>query len=127
MGFVSVHNGAARSQQVTLAAPGVRIPLTAQQEASLPAGTKEVTVGIRPEHLQVRGDGAGAGDATVEGVVEVVEPLGSEQHVLVRVSGDLVTAKLPREHRFRRDERVRFSVPADRLYLFDPESGLAYR
>jgi multiple sugar transport system ATP-binding protein len=59
--------------------------------------------------------------------VEVVEPLGSEQHVLVRVGQELVTVKLPREQRVHASDAVRLAADPARLHLFDVETGVACR
>ena len=54
-----------------------------------PAGTldKAKTVGLRPEHIAIAGDGAGGGLA-VPAQVDFVEPLGSETLVHVLIDGD---------------------------------------
>jgi multiple sugar transport system ATP-binding protein len=107
----------------TVTTTGVRLALT----AAVPGD--RVTVGIRPEHLKpaplsVTEDG----DASyVRGVVDMVEPLGSEQHVLVDVAGEKITARVPRDNSIRVDNEIAFTVDATTLHLFDPETGQAYR
>jgi multiple sugar transport system ATP-binding protein len=109
-------------------AAGVRVSLPDARAAALPPGTSRVVIGIRPEHFQPASPAAAQkADCLVEGVVEVVEPLGSDQHVLVSVGDASVTVRRPREERMERDEKVTFTVDPARLHLFDAESGKAYR
>jgi multiple sugar transport system ATP-binding protein len=108
--------------------PGIRIRLAAEQAAVLPADLRRLVVGIRPERFQpVPPSAAEAADGLIEGVVEVVEPLGSDQHILVSVGDASITVRRPREERVERDEKVIFTVDPAHLHLFDAESGQAYR
>src|SRR5579875_2131425 len=103
-----------------LRSPGVRFRLPAQRLAPVPAGTTRLAVGIRPEHFEpIPPSEAEKRDCLVEGVVEVVEPLGAEQHVIVNVGDTSVTVKRPREERMDRDEKVALTVDPARLHFFD--------
>ena len=124
MGFLTVDR--AGDSGAELAGPGVTITLTGKQAACLPSAAKQVVVGIRPEHFGLRDQGA-TGQACVDGIVEVVEPLGSEQHVLVRAGEELVTVKLPREQRLHASDAVRLTADPAKLHLFDVDTGAAYR
>ncbi len=110
-----------------LRGPGVRLRLSPQRAAALPADVTHFVAGVRPEHLEpISDEEAESADSAIEGVVELVEPLGSEQHVLFNVGDAIVTAKLPRHHRFGRDEKATFTVDPANLHVFDVESGRAY-
>jgi multiple sugar transport system ATP-binding protein len=107
---------------------GVRFSLPVAQAAALPSDASRVVIGIRPERFQpVPPAAAEKADCLVEGVVEVVEPLGSDQHILVTVGDASVTVRRPREERVERDEKVAFTVDPGHLHFFDAESGEAYR
>jgi multiple sugar transport system ATP-binding protein len=121
MGFLTVDRTGASGAELT--GPGVTITLTDKQAGCLPSGTKQVAVGIRPEHLSLHE----GGQARVDGIVEVVEPLGSEQHVLVRAGEEQVTVKLPREQRLHASDAVRLAADPAKLHLFDVDTGVAYR
>jgi multiple sugar transport system ATP-binding protein len=113
----------------TLEGTGARITLPAERAVSLAAaGSGPVTVGIRPEHMQVAGASLIDQPDTsyVHGVVEVVEPLGSEQHVLVDVGGAKITAKTERNHSIRPDDKIIFSVEGRHVHTFDADSGEAH-
>jgi multiple sugar transport system ATP-binding protein len=121
MGFLTLDRVGAE-----LAGPGTTITLTGKQAACLPADATRVAVGIRPEHLQLKQSDTD-GQTRVDGIVEVVEPLGSEQHVLVRAGEELVTVKLPREQRLHASDAVRLTADPAKLHLFDVDTGAAYR
>jgi multiple sugar transport system ATP-binding protein len=116
-----------------LEGPGLRIAMPADRAAVLTkavltkAGGDSVTVGIRPEHMKVAPAGQ-TGDpppSYLHGLVEVVEPLGSEQHVLVDVGGGKVTARMPRGHAVRTDDKVTFAVDGGLVHAFDAGTGTA--
>jgi ABC-type sugar transport system ATPase subunit len=50
-----------------------------------------------------------------------------DRHVVVDVGEEMITARLPRQQRFERDEKVVFAVDPASLHVFDPESGAAIR
>lgn len=112
----------------------ITLPLTGQFAERAVARTqyagREVVLGIRPEALHV---GNGASGAALAGTVEVVEHLGSEQVVFVRVPGvlsadgmeeALVTARLDASVLVRPGDSLALAVDASRVYLFDPETGV---
>ncbi|HEY1916358.1 MAG TPA: sn-glycerol-3-phosphate ABC transporter ATP-binding protein UgpC [Streptosporangiaceae bacterium] len=133
MGFLTVDRAGADGAELT--GPGIAITLTGKQAACLPSGAKQVAVGIRPEHFSLYGRGASfrpiepieQSQARVDGIVEVVEPLGSEQHVLVRAGEELVTVRLPREQRLHASDAVRLAADPVKLHLFDVDTGVACR
>jgi multiple sugar transport system ATP-binding protein len=109
-------------------AAGTRIHLAPASAATLPDGTSRLVIGIRPEHLvPVPVAEREKADCLIEGVVEVVEPLGADQHVIVTVGEASVTVRRPREDRIERDEKIALTVDPARLHLFDAQTGMAYR
>ena len=96
-------------------------PGGAEPQGLSPGG--EATLGVRPEDV---GAGAGGG-ADVAGRVLVVERLGAESFVYVRLDGDqtLVTRSAP-DTRAAADARVSVRIDGARCHLFGPD-GLALR
>jgi multiple sugar transport system ATP-binding protein len=83
-----------------------------------------VTVGIRPEHIRVAAP-PGDGDAGFRGQCDLVEFLGHQVLVHVRV-GDLeFRAFDDPARRVRAGDIVDCSIPLDRLHLFDHRTGRA--
>ena len=87
---------------------------------SLPAGTD--IVGIRPDQVVV---GSGEGIA-LSGTVELIEPVGGESHLYVRVEGIDQTLILVQQGRASVGEadKVDFVLPLAALHGFNEESGL---
>ena len=86
----------------------------------LPAGTD--IVGIRPDSV-VTGTGNGI---ALSGVVELIEPVGGESHLYVRVDGldqSLIVVQQGRAT-VGESERVDFVLPVPALHGFDRETGL---
>jgi multiple sugar transport system ATP-binding protein len=84
---------------------------------SVGAGGKDRVAGFRPEHVAV-----GGGGLSFDARVEVVEYLGDEQLVHLDRQGTKLIAKLPVEPRLEPGQDLTFSVPRDKLYLFDAET-----
>ena len=87
-------------------------------------GTSGQLVGFRPEHIEPAAGGRGDG-ASFDADVEVVEYLGDEQLVHLRLGNVPVLAKLDVDQRLRQGDRSTFRVRADRLHRFDAETEQA--
>jgi multiple sugar transport system ATP-binding protein len=85
-------------------------------------GTGQIA-GFRPEHVEL-GDGR-AGSAQVQADVEVVEYLGDEQLAHVRLGEHEIVVKLPVEPRLQAGTHETFSVPLQKVLLFDESSTQA--
>jgi multiple sugar transport system ATP-binding protein len=85
---------------------------------------REVTIGIRPENLHVATDADPAG-LTFPSKVEVVEQLGSEILLDVRVGGDTMVAAVDPAIRARVQDQIRLAVNPARLHFFDAKSEVA--
>ena len=80
---------------------------------------RKVTIGVRPEHLAPSAPSA----ASFVGSVEMVEALGADTLVHVAVAGRSIIARLPQSARAAVGEPLALAAPADRIYVFDAESG----
>ncbi|MCM5556337.1 ABC transporter ATP-binding protein [Pleomorphomonas sp. JP5] len=77
----------------------------------------EVEFGIRPEHIQV----ADGGD--LQARVEVVEPTGSETHVVVDAYGEKLVALIRRRMPISVGDTLPIAFEEGQAHLFDAESG----
>ena len=77
----------------------------------------EIIVGLRPEHMKLTDHG------TLEGEVEVVEPLGLSTQFYVNLAGQQVCVFVMGRINLRPDDIVRLSADPTSLHLFDPLSG----
>ncbi|HSC92130.1 MAG TPA: ATP-binding cassette domain-containing protein [Gaiellaceae bacterium] len=88
------------------------------------AGTTGQLLGFRPEHVELASSPGGHG-VSFEAAVEVVEYLGDEQLVHLRLKDEPVLAKLPVDDRVAAGEHASFRVPQEKLHRFDAESERA--
>ena len=100
---------------------GVRIELTADSAARASAGAGgRVTIGLRPDALELAPDGLPAR-------VEVVEDVGAEAYAIC--SADLadgerrVIARVDPRHSPAQGERVHLRPVGEEAHLFDPDTG----
>ncbi|MFV0532128.1 MAG: ABC transporter ATP-binding protein [Cumulibacter sp.] len=82
---------------------------------------REVVVGVRPEHLRIAERKSGA--LSVEGLIERIENLGSEQIVYVRAGQNLITAKSSREVVLERGQQIALGARLADIHLFDRATG----
>ena len=99
----------------------VRIP--DERRATLDAaGARAVTLGVRPEDISLHADAAGS----IAAIVDVVEPLGSEQVLYFTCDGERVTARASAEATVTSGDAIALGINAKRMHLFDTASGAAY-
>jgi multiple sugar transport system ATP-binding protein len=99
----------------------VRIP-DERRAALANVKTGGVVLGVRPEDVLLHADGAG----TMAALVDVVEPLGSEQVLYLTVGGAQLTARAPADQPFATGDALALGINAGHVHVFDPESGTAY-
>jgi multiple sugar transport system ATP-binding protein len=107
-----------------LEAPGITIPVPARMgDAIRNAAGRPMIAGFRPEHFEL---GPTADQvATVTGLAEVVEFLGNDELLHVKVGERDIVAIVASEFRVKPGDNVTLRIPLDKVYLFDPETGLA--
>jgi multiple sugar transport system ATP-binding protein len=106
-------------------AGAISLPLEGMvlQEAKR-AAADELVVGIRPEHLTLVPKGvSAAGRILVEGVVEVVEPLGAETILELNCVGRSLVARLMGDDVPQAGEKVRLCAEPRQFFVFDARSG----
>jgi multiple sugar transport system ATP-binding protein len=107
-----------------LAAGSWRLALAAWQASALQNRfAKEVTLGIRPEHVRLA-DGGGS-DCSPEMEVAMVESLGSDSAVTFRRDSLELVAKMPGRPPVRVGEKRKLKLQMEQALWFDPTTGLA--
>jgi multiple sugar transport system ATP-binding protein len=84
------------------------------------AGGSDRIAGFRPEHVELRDGGGGSIDFDAQ--VDVVEYLGDEQLVHLTRKETPLQAKLDVENKVSAGDQLTFSIPRDKLLLFDAET-----
>jgi multiple sugar transport system ATP-binding protein len=96
---------------------GTRLPLPAGidvKDSTLEG--RAVVYGFRPEHLA-------EADQGLTGTVAVIEPTGSETHVVVRLPGGEITAVFRNRVAFAPGAKVTLAPEASLAHLFDKSTG----
>jgi len=113
--------------QVMLAAGDFALPAPARIQMRLAEAIgKELTLGIRPEHVMPLPSSQTEGADRMSVTVDVVEPLGAE--ILMYMSGagaKQVIGRFDPTQRARVGDRLNVGFQQDHLHLFDPETGIA--
>ncbi|GAB7128809.1 sn-glycerol-3-phosphate ABC transporter ATP-binding protein UgpC [Silvimonas sp. JCM 19000] len=107
----------------------VRLPkgitVRAAVDASRATAGSKVTLGVRPEHIQL----ATEGDVGIPARVDLVEHLGDIVLAYVEIPGvnDILSVKLPGHYTsLKRGDAVRLVFPESNALVFD-EAGLAFK
>jgi ABC-type sugar transport system ATPase subunit len=79
-----------------------------------------VKIGVRAEDVVVT---TSAHDAADEARVLVVEPMGSETLLTLDYRGQRLVARVAGDTRFEPGQSARVSLPADRVLVFNHETG----
>ncbi len=85
-----------------------------------PAGDipESVLLGVRPENVKLTQNGQYTGQ------VALIEPLGVETIIHIRVGEQTIVSIVPGPSPVRLGDTIRFDVPSEQLHLFEPTSKL---
>jgi multiple sugar transport system ATP-binding protein len=104
---------------------GVEFPLSpAQGRALAKLPTRNVTIGVRPEHMLLGEASAKTDHCVLAVVVDTVESLGAEQQVTFSNADSTIQARLDPSPALHEGEQVLLMFACDHLHFFDPETGL---
>ena len=84
--------------------------------------TDHVTIGIRPEHIQVLTEPE---DGAIPATVYVTELMGNETFVFLSVGGDRLIARAPADFRADVESPVWLRIVAEKAHFFDSQTGLS--
>ena len=105
------------AEQTTLAING------GVRQALAGVSTLEITVGVRPEHLVLSDQPAGADAFSIAGAVDTVEPLGHTTLVRAKMaSGRQLSVLLAGKVRLKEGQTVHATFAPSHVYLFDRKS-----
>ncbi|MGH7557144.1 MAG: ABC transporter ATP-binding protein, partial [Gemmatimonadota bacterium] len=90
---------------------------------------REVTLGVRPEHVEVADGAPAGGDEIASGgarfVLDVVEPMGNEVFVHARAGDHPVVARIAPQPLPEPGSPIELAFDPKRLHFFDAETGRA--
>src|SRR3989442_1668305 len=104
---------------------GLRVKVPPSHTSRLvPYKGQQVTLGVRPEDLQLA-SGSDPSEYVFDAVVDVVEPLGSEILLDLRAGNSTIVARVEPTVRLKVHEKTRLALTPDRAYFFDLKTELA--
>jgi multiple sugar transport system ATP-binding protein len=110
-----------------LRAPAFTLSVNGAMAARLQESrTREITIGVRPEDISVAAAAAPEANNSITARVDVVETLGSEQHLLLAFNGETLLARVGPDFRTSPGQNIGVVVDAGSLHVFDRSSGVAY-
>jgi inositol-phosphate transport system ATP-binding protein len=107
----------ARNGSLVARAEGIELEVPRLARAD--DGGRTAIVGIRPEHITI----VAPGEGSAKGEIYVVEPMGREQIVAVKVGERVLQVIAPPGFAGSIGDSVGLRVSSERLHLFDPASG----
>ncbi len=111
---------------VSVQGPGLNVPLPPNLATAARAKqTKNVLLGIRPEHITPLDYFRGTPTNQIATTVEVVEHLGNEILVYLGHDSSTMTARFPAAAEVTPDQNVTVVFDPNNLHLFDQETGNA--
>ncbi len=99
---------------------GIRVPLAGYPWLNGAGPSRDVELGVRPEHIVF---GNGGGETTHEAEVELVEPMGAETVIWCRIAGQPLSVRVEGESAIKAGERLPVSFPTGRINIFDAATG----
>jgi len=114
--------------QAALRWGGQLMPLSAEKGAALLQGGyggREITLGIRPEHIVARLNGEAAEPHDFAAIKEIVELRGADSLVHLRCGESRLTARMESAAARELGEYCHIDIMPDKLHIFDADSGEA--
>lgn len=97
------------------------------QERFAKSKDRQCILGIRPEHIYDRALKEPFPNAEHHTAsVEVVEPIGSEVILLMKVGSERLTASVDPQTRAQPSSAIELLIDMNQMHLFDKETGIAY-
>ena len=88
-----------------------------------PLMPKQIEFGVRPEHIRINaGAEAGLSDS-FDAVVDIVEPMGSDSLVWLKVAGQTMSARVESSETYKPGEKVKIRFRVGLASLFDEATG----
>ena len=125
MNFIDVKPKTDGGQTKLVSGDMLELPVPDGLKSAVAKGAAEFTAGVRPEHFDIITGAAPGPGATVRATCDVVEFLGNEELLHVRVGEHDLVIIVDASHRVRPGDVIELFVPIDKIALFDPSDGKA--
>jgi multiple sugar transport system ATP-binding protein len=111
-----------RAEDGTLKLGSARLELTGRHaKAASERKGRDLEIGFRPEDLEIA-NGTSDGVVRFPAKVDVVEYLGNQELLHADAEGNDIVALVPSDKQVKVGDNVEFTIPTEKLHLFDPET-----
>jgi multiple sugar transport system ATP-binding protein len=108
--------------QLSFTHPGFTLPVPSTRTKALASyKDKPVTVGVRPEDIH-EATSQDSASSMIEALVEVVEPIGHEIYLVVKVGSAEITARVSPDTPVKVGQNIKLGVATEKLHAFDPQT-----
>ncbi|HLB44709.1 MAG TPA: ATP-binding cassette domain-containing protein, partial [Candidatus Limnocylindrales bacterium] len=125
MNFIDVKPKSDSGQTKLVSGDLLELPVPDKLKSAVAGGATEFTAGVRPEHFDIITGAAPGPGASVRATCDVVEFLGNEELLHVRVGDHDLVIIVDASHRVRPGDVIELFVPIDKIALFDATDGRA--
>jgi multiple sugar transport system ATP-binding protein len=125
MNFIDVRPKTDGGQTRLVSGDMLELPVPDKLKSAVAAGASELTAGVRPEHFEIITGAAPGPGASVRATCDVVEFLGNEELLHVRVGDHDLVIIVDASHRVRPGDVIELFVPIEKIALFDATDGKA--
>jgi len=125
MNFIDVRPRTEGGQTKLVSGDMLELPIPDKLKSAVIGGAAELTAGIRPEHFDIITGAAPGPGASVRATCDVVEFLGNEELLHVRVGDHDLVIIVDASHRVRPGDVIELFAPIDKIALFDSADGRA--
>jgi multiple sugar transport system ATP-binding protein len=117
MNFATVHadDGKLKMGNHLLTLTGARAKIASDRKG------RQLEIGFRPEDLEIA-NGTGDGAVRFPATVDVVEYLGNQELLHADAEGNEIVALVPSDKQVKVGDKLEFTIPTEKLHLFDPET-----
>jgi multiple sugar transport system ATP-binding protein len=91
---------------------------------NLADASRELTLGIRPEHIELV---ESTRENAIETTIQVVEPMGEVTYGYFEIEGETYTVSIDGEYRMEAGTQVHIAFPEKKIHLFDGRTGEAVK
>jgi multiple sugar transport system ATP-binding protein len=88
-----------------------------------PLTARAVEFGVRPEHIRINAEAEAGLSESFKGVVDLVEPMGSDSLVWLKVEDQVMSARVESNKTFKPDEKITVRFRVGLASLFDGTTG----
>jgi len=125
MNFVDAHIDGS-GEDLMVVSDGLTLPIPAEKRGALmPYRNKEITLGIRPDDLSAAGSMEEQG--TIRAAVVVVQPVGSQIYLDVKIGSNNLIASVNAQTRVKAHQEIILKAQLENLHFFDTVSEKAIR